>query len=126
MKVNCPVDCGNSPKMALVKELTILFASYKLEELEQYFADDIVWNLVGDEPITGKDNFIKALEEMQDNKAVELDIQNVMSHGKVASMYGEMTLSDGSRFKFSDFYTFKSAGSNTIQSITSFVIQLQA
>lgn len=60
MKVNCPIDYGNSTKMTLVKEL---------------------------------------------------NIQKVMSHGKVAPIYTEMTIR---------------AGSSTIQLITSFVIQLQA
>lgn len=124
MKTISPADCGNSPKMQLVLELTQAFASYDLKRVASQLAEDIVWTLVGDSPISGKRQFLEALEEMSSNKAAELLIHQILSHGKEAAVHGEMAMADGKRYGFADFYEFSSAGSKTVKRITSYVIPL--
>lgn len=124
MEIESGIDCGNSPKMAFVRELTILFASYQLQKLKDFFADDIRWQLVGDEAVIGKENFIRELDKMADHPANKLILHSIVSHGKHAAVHGTMKMPNGDQFGFSDFYVFKSAGSKMIQSITSYVIAL--
>lgn len=123
MKLNIKPDCGNSPKKALVKNLTILFSSYDIEKAMDFLDDNVKWTLVGDESIIGKKQFRTALEEMSQNKALELTIHSIITHGKEAAVNGEMVMEDGNIFAFSDFYEFSSAKGDSFKSIVSYVIQ---
>lgn len=114
----------NSPKKQVLQELTVLFASYQIDKVKAWFADDITWTLVGDSPIQGKEAFADALAAMSPNKATRLTIHSMLTHGREAAVHGEMQMEDGKRFGFADFYTFTSAGSSRIHAITSYVIEL--
>lgn len=122
MKISPTIN--HSPKKQFIQELTVLFASYQVDKVKLYFADDIIWTLVGDAPIQGKEQFANALRRMAGNKATELTIHTILTHGKEATVNGEMVMADGKRYGFSDFYIFTSAGAKIIQSITSYVISL--
>ncbi|MFD2100793.1 nuclear transport factor 2 family protein [Flagellimonas iocasae] len=123
MKLNIKPDCGNSPKREFVKNLTILFASYELEKAMEYMDDAVIWTLVGDKPIMGKKEFKAELEKMRENKATELTIHGIITHGKEAAINGEMKMTDGTVFGFSDFYEFTSAKGSKVKAITSYVVQ---
>lgn len=125
MKINIHTDCGNAPKKELIKEMTILFASYQVDQVKQFFADDIKWTLVGDKPIVGKEKFANALMNMSANKAKELTIHNIITHGKEAAINGEMKMQDGKTYGFSDFYEFTNAKASKVKSITSYVLELK-
>lgn len=114
----------NSPKKQFLQELTVLFASYQIDKVKAWFADDITWTLVGDSPIQGKEAFAAALAAMSHNKATRLTIHSMLTHGREAAVHGEMLMEDGKRFGFADFYTFTSAGASRIKAITSYVIPL--
>ncbi|REE05492.1 nuclear transport factor 2 family protein [Marinoscillum furvescens] len=122
MKLNLTPDCGNAPKKELIKNLTIHFASYDLKKAMPYLADQVTWTLVGEAPIVGKQNFREALEAMSGNKASELTIHTIITHGKEAAVKGEMLMQDGSSFGFADFYVFTSAKGQLVKSIVSYVI----
>jgi len=123
MKLNIRTSCENAPKKELIKDLTILFAAYDIPQAMQYLEDDVIWTLVGDEPIVGKEPFAAALMEMAHNKATELTIHSIVTHGKEAAINGEMVMGDGKVFGFADFYEFTSAKGSKVRSITSYVVQ---
>lgn len=125
MKLHLPSDCENSPKKKLIAELTALFSSYSIPQVMEFMAEDVVWTLVGDQPISGKKNFEAALQKMSDLKAKELTIHQIITHGKEAAVSGEMVMEDGSAYGFSDFYVFTSAGSSKVKSIRSYVVTLR-
>lgn len=125
MKLNLPSDCENSPKKKLIAELTVLFSSYSVSRAMEFMAEDVVWTLVGDQPIHGKENFASALLEMSDLKTKELTIHQIITHGKEAAVSGEMVMEDNTVYGFSDFYIFTSAGSSKVKSIRSYVIPLK-
>lgn len=123
MKLFLLMRGDNSPKGKLIQDLTISFAAYDLDRLEPYLAEDITWTLIGDTPVKGKTDFLAALREMKGNAAAELQIHQILTHGKDGAVYGEMVMENGDRFSFADFYVFSSAKSNLVKSICSFVIQ---
>lgn len=123
MKLNIRTSCENAPKKELIKDLTILFAAYDIPQAMQYLEDDVIWTLVGDEPIVGKEPFAAVLMEMAHNKATELTIHSIVTHGKEAAINGEMVMGDGNVFGFADFYEFTSAKGSKVRSITSYVVQ---
>ncbi|WP_127141995.1 nuclear transport factor 2 family protein [Flagellimonas marinaquae] len=123
MELKLPKNCGNSPKSELVKNLTVHFAAYELNQVFQFLDDNISWTLVGNTPISGKAAFKSALENMSGNKVAKLTINGIVTHGKEAAVHGEMTMEDGGVFGFADFYGFTSAKGIKVKAITSYVIQ---
>lgn len=124
MEIRTAPDCGNSPKKILIRQLTVDFASYEVEKVKDYFADDIEWRLIGDKSIKGKEEFAEALEQMSNHKVSDLTIHSIITHGREASVNGEMVMGNNDRFAFADFYKFTSAASSKIEIITSYVIKV--
>ena len=123
MKLNIKADCGNAPKKELIKNLTVAFASYDLDQVMPHLSDQIEWTLVGDETIVGKEHFRSELEKMSDNKAAELSIHQIITHGKEAAIQGEMVMQNKNVYSFADFYEFTSASGKTVSKITSYVVK---
>ncbi|MEJ4088944.1 nuclear transport factor 2 family protein [Galbibacter sp. BG1] len=123
-KIVSSPNCGNSPKMEFLKQYNIAFAEGNVAFLTKNVTDDIVWNVIGDKKIEGKENFVKELEEMQAVKASELKLDQILSHGKEGAANGWMTMVNGKKYAFSDFYVFQSAKGEKIKSITSYCMEV--
>lgn len=123
-KIVSSPNCGNSPKMEFLKEFNIAFAKGNIEYITESVADEIDWNIIGDRKIEGKEKFIKELEKMKSEKATELIIDQILSHGKEGVTNGIMKMQNGKKYAFSDFYKFKGAKGAVIKSITSYVIEI--
>ena len=126
MKIECAEDCGNSPKKKLLKELSIAFANNDIDFCVNCVTDDVVWDIVGDRLIQGKDLFEQALRQLKDRKVEQLRILNIITHGNVGSVNGTIVLSDLQHLAFCDVYNFRGFGKNSkIKTITSYVIGLR-
>lgn len=115
----------NTARKKLVFELTKQFATYQIDDLLPSLAEDIIWTLVGDKPIMGRDLFAHALKEMSGDKATRLDIFNIMEEGLVVAIHGKMHMENGNVYGFADFYTFKPTEQSIVQSITSYVTAIE-
>ncbi|UGU14890.1 nuclear transport factor 2 family protein [Sinomicrobium kalidii] len=124
-KITVKTDCGNAPKREFLKEFNIAFAKENIGFLTESVTDDIVWNIVGDKKIAGKKNFTDELEKMKTEKAAELILDQILSHGKEGAANGVMKMQNGKKYAFSDFYEFNSAKGAKLKSITSYVIEIQ-
>ena len=118
-------DCGNSPKNIFVQDLTIALAKRDSKFPLDSVTDDIRWNIVGDKLIEGKDSFAKALKGMKDDKAVQLTVQHVATHGKAGAVNGTTKMKDGKTRAFCDVYEFSNSKGNTVKEITSYVIEVK-
>lgn len=123
-KIISSQNCGNSPKMTFLKEFNIAFVKGNLEFLIENVMDEIVWNIIGEKIIEGKVMFTEELEKMKSEKATELIIDQILSHGKVGASNGIMKMQNGKKYAFSDFYVFKNTTSTNLKSITSYVIEI--
>ncbi|MCK0160501.1 nuclear transport factor 2 family protein [Allomuricauda sp. F6463D] len=121
-KIISSPNCGNSPKMEFLKDFNIAFAKGNIEFIVDSVTDDIVWNIIGDKKIEGKEKLTVELEKMKPEKVSELVLKQILSHGKEGAASGIMKMQDGKKYAFSDFYRFKGARGVKIKSITSFVI----
>ncbi|WP_229239637.1 hypothetical protein [Echinicola soli] len=81
-------------------------------------------NIIGDKKVEGKETFTVELEKMKSEKATELIIDQILSHGKKGATNGIMKMENGKKYAFSDFYKFKGAKGEKIISITSYVIEI--
>jgi len=125
LKITASPNCSNSPKMELIKNLTIHFVTYDLDKAMPFLVEDFAWTLVGDCTIYGKAQFRSALEEMSTNKATELSITSVLTHGQEGAVHGEILMEDGHKFGFADFYKFSSVKGDKVKSIVSYVVELK-
>ncbi|WP_303925204.1 nuclear transport factor 2 family protein [Draconibacterium sediminis] len=121
-KIVSKPNCGNSPKMEFLKEFNIAFAKGNVEFITGNVTDEIVWNIIGNKKIEGKEKFTEELEKMKSEKVSELIIDQILSHGKEGAASGTIKMQNGKEYAFSDFYKFKGAKGAKIRSITSYVI----
>ncbi|MRH99211.1 nuclear transport factor 2 family protein [Kriegella sp. EG-1] len=121
-KIVSSPNCGNSPKMEFLKEFNIAFAKGDVAFLTESVTVDIVWNIIGDKKIEGKEKFIVELEKMKSEKVSELVLEQILSHGKEGAVNGILKMQDGKKYAFSDFYVFQGAKGTKIKAMTSYVI----
>ena len=122
-KVITSEDCGNSPKNIFAQDLTIAISKGDSKFLLDKVTDDIRWNRVGNKLIQGKNDFAKALEQMKKEKAVQLTVHHVATHGKAGAVNGTGKLKNGKTYAFCDVYEFSNAKAVAVREITSYVIE---
>lgn len=123
-KIISSPNCGNSPKMEFLKQFNIAFAQGNIAFLIENVTHDIAWNIIGDKKIEGIEAFKEELEKMQSAKATELILNQILSHGKEGAVNGLMTMENGNRYAFSDFYIFQSTKGEKVKAITSYCIEV--
>lgn len=121
-KITVSADCGNAPKKEFLKEINIAFAKGNSGFLIDSVTDYIVWNIIGDKKIEGKEKFSEELEKMKKKKASELRLDRILTHGKEGAVSGIIEMQDGKKYAFSDFYEFSGAKGAKVKSIISYVI----
>lgn len=123
IKLSIPPDCGNAPKKRILKDFNIALVTMNRSFLLENLADNMIWNIVGDEALVGKDNFIDKLEKLHKEKITELFIYDIITHGYVASAHGKVNGVNFS-YDFCHVYKFTSASKTAkIREITSYIIQ---
>jgi hypothetical protein len=123
-KITSSPDCGNSPKREFLKEINIAFVKGYSDFLTKSVTDQIIWNIIGDRKIEGKEKFTEELEKMKAEKASELILDRILTHGKEGAVSGTMKMQNGKEYAFSDFYEFSGAKGAKVKSITSYVIRI--
>jgi len=108
-KITSSPDCGNSPKKELLKKINIAFANGNSDFLTESVADKIVWDIIGEKKIVGKEKFTEHLIKMKAEKASELVLDRILTHGKEGAVNGIMKMQNGKKYAFSDFYDFNGA-----------------
>lgn len=121
-KLKYAPDCSKSPKKEFLKAFNESFASGNATFICSHVSEDIVWKIHGDKWIVGKQNFNKKIHSMKHHIADELIIHSIITHGKEASVNGEIIMGS-SNYAFCDVYKFTSAASKQINEIQSYVIQ---
>ncbi|MYA78628.1 MAG: nuclear transport factor 2 family protein [Gemmatimonadetes bacterium] len=115
-------DCKNAPKKALLRDFISAFAHADIEGVLSPMSDDIVWNLVGDSVIEGKENVRALLEAMQGVGTSDLVIESIITHGREAAVNGVIRSNSGQAHAFCDVVQFTSASSMKIKTMTSYSI----
>lgn len=67
-KIASSPNCENSPKMEFLKDFNIAFAKGNMEFLIENVTDKIVWNIIGDKKIEGKENYVEELKKNERSK----------------------------------------------------------
>lgn len=124
-KVFASEDCGNSPKNLFVQNFVIALAAGDTSFVLSSITDDICWDIVGSRLVQGKDNFLRALEELNKESPQELHIVHVTTHGKVGAVNGTAVLEHGRTVAFCDMLEFSNAKGEALKAITSYGIEIK-
>lgn len=125
MKLICNEDCGNAPKKQYVLDFNVAFAENDIPAILEMLDENAEWDMIGNKKMSGRGAIKKELESMGTEQAKELNIRNILSHGKLCSANGEVTYSQG-KIAFCNVYTFSSHSKNAkIVKIESYAIDIK-
>ena len=123
LKVVCHENCGNAPRKEILRDLTIALVTKNIPYIQEWFSENIVWRLIGNRQFTEKEQVLKHISSMSTSVPLQLKIDNIITHGKVASINGNVKFQEGKILEFCDVYEFVSAGKNAkIKDILSYHI----
>ena len=122
MKIKSDLNCKNSPKRGTLRDFNIAFAEGNLDKLKIMVSNDVVWHMVGDKTVTGKEAFMQVCDEMDKYEAEALHFYSIITHGNEGAVNGMLEMKDGEKVHFCDVYTFKSAGDPLISKIYSYAV----
>ena len=117
-------DCENAPRKALMRDFISAFAHADVDAILAPMRDDIVWNLVGDTVIEGKENVRKLLEGMENAGTSDLVIETIITHGRDAAVNGVIKSNSGQSHAFCDVVQFDGAAGMKIKTMTSYSIEI--
>ncbi|GAE30257.1 nuclear transport factor 2 family protein [Halalkalibacter hemicellulosilyticus] len=112
---------------AFIETFNQAFANVDLDVIANSVTDDVVWKMVGDRTVTGKEEMIRLLKEMDDGQSYKLTIEHVITHGTTAAANGKMKTVRSSgevrTFEFCDVYQLNKHKGGKIKTLTSYVME---
>lgn len=113
LKLIIPKGCDNAPRKQIVIDFTLAIIDQPNEIIEEYVHESIIWyQLKDNKKIEGQSSFVNSLKTENKDIVDCLEIYQVITHGKFASISGVISLTNGTNIDFCDVYVF----SNTSRS----------
>ncbi|WP_396277603.1 nuclear transport factor 2 family protein [Glutamicibacter creatinolyticus] len=84
-----PENCGNAPRAQVIRDLAVAVQSKDAEHLAQWLADDVQWEIVGFQRLSGLTEVLKWVTNARDN--TQLRINSILTHGREGSVDGRVT-----------------------------------
>ena len=108
----------------IVEQINDAFAGNNLEKVLSFCSDDLVWTMVGDTTVKGKDAIRKWMASM-DPEPPHFTIQQVVAEGDLVVTRGDMIMktkkeSKAHAYSFCDIYRFQG---DRVAELTAFVIE---
>lgn len=127
VQIDVQADCGNAPKKEFIRDFEIAFAQNNKELVLDSMDEHIVWEMIGENIIVGKESMTEELEGMLDDTVATLTIENIMTHGDVGAANGTMLFRDGTEYGFCDIFTFTSHAKDAkIKKLQAYVVEIKA
>lgn len=124
VSIICAENCGNSPKKQKLRDISISLVNKQFDVVMNEVTDDITLNIIGREQVQDKDNFKNQISQLQLQQIKELQIENIITHGNVASLNGIITFKDDVQFSFCNVYQYKGFSKNAkIKAINTYIIR---
>ncbi|MBU9721702.1 MULTISPECIES: hypothetical protein [Bacillaceae] len=123
MQLIIPKGCDNAPRKQIVIDFTLALLGQP-NDINEYVHESIVWHQLKENiKIEGECSFITTLQNGNKDIVDCLEIYQVITHGKFASINGVISLENGSKIDFCDVYMFSnSSKSGKVKEIKSYVI----
>ncbi len=117
-----PTDCDNAPKKRIIRDYTIATAKADRKTLEALLVENFVWEVPGEFEIRGRTKFMDELFSHFEPVS-SLELENIITHGKLGSLNGTMITKEGQHVYFADVFEFENHAKDAkIIKIISYVI----
>ena len=93
IRVITEANCGNAPRHEITRRFAAALAAADANELDLLLSPDVVWNLIGEAHFDGVAALLERAAQGPD--ATELRVLSVITHGREASIDGQLTMTDG-------------------------------
>lgn len=98
--------------------------------IEDHISDDVVWTIIGSEPIIGKSAFLDAAFGVEDGyKGVEFVIDLSVATNGEAAVKGTMKkrgdADEPKIYAYCDFYVMDTENTEKVKELTTFVIEIK-
>ncbi|MFA9556708.1 hypothetical protein ACERII_05355 [Evansella sp. AB-rgal1] len=125
IKLIIPKGCDNAPRKQIVIDFTVALVVKPNETLKEYVHESIIWYQLKDtKKIEGQSSFIHALQTEKKDTVDCLEIYEVITHGKSASINGVISLANGAKIDFCDVYVFSNTSkSGKVKEIKSYRLE---
>ncbi|NGP46671.1 hypothetical protein G4V62_17595, partial [Bacillaceae bacterium SIJ1] len=111
MRLIIPKGCDNAPRKKIVIDFTVALLKQQHDVINEYADEHVVWFALKDhKKFEGRSSLSSILHDEDKNIVDCLEIDQVLTHGKFASINGVISLANGSKIDFCDVYMFSHAG----------------
>jgi hypothetical protein len=114
----------NTKNQKLLEKINKAFARNDSDFIIKHVSDTIRWEIVGDLTVESKEAFAHMLKKMEADEPMELKIHHIITHGKAASVNGEMKTIGGDVYAFCDVHEFSRYKNPKITEMTSYAINV--
>lgn len=107
----------------IIEKVNAAFEQNNPEVFLEHCADDVRWDMAGDEVRTGKETIREFMSSMGDSKLTSLNVTSIIAEGDAAACYGDMTMEENgspSSYSYCDVYRFSG---DQITDLRSFVVK---
>lgn len=123
MELIIPTGCDNAPRKQIVIDFTVALWRKQSSIIDQYADESILLLQMKHGKVEGKSALHSHLQEHNKEPIQSLEIYQVITHGKFASINGLITLSNSHTIDFCDVYTFSNAAkTGKVKEIKSYCI----
>src|SRR5690554_3623379 len=93
-KITVEVNCGNAPKKEFLKNFHTAIANGDINFVAANISDTFNWEIIGNNTITNKEQFVEAIQEHRLWNVKELIVDAIITHGNDASVNGRVVTAD--------------------------------
>ena len=123
--IDVPDGCGNAPRRVILRDFVVALYSGDFESVSEWLREDTVWDFLDDARLADIEEIRAALAATPLPR--ELQIHTIITHGRDASVDGNITFTDGSRTGFSHVIQFAGATKTAkIKAIRTYQVTLDA
>ncbi len=125
MKLIIPKGCDNAPRKQIVIDFTLAILKQQPEIIKEYADESVIWYQLKDsKKVEGQSSLINILQDENKDLIDCLEIYQVITHGKFASINGVILLTNGTKIDFCDVYMFSNtARSGKVKEIKSYRLE---
>ncbi len=107
----------------IIEKSNAAFEANRPEDFLALCAEDIEWQMAGEQPQKGKDAIRKFMSSMGDMEPPKINVTSIISEGDRAACYGDMTMKENgveNTYSYCDIYRFSG---DKITELNSFVVK---
>ena len=125
----CKVDV-NSTKAEFIREYNSWFMTDDIDRIMAVMDDEIVWEMVGDITVEGKQAVREMLTKLPEGEEkmdmIEERVDGILVDGLLGSSFGTVIMANGESYAFNDVLQFKDSEEIKIKKVKTFMIKFKS